>query len=185
MNETLERHIFNSRTQDESEKFDDFLTDVKNLSNNCNFCPTCHPGLVRDRIVSGIACSATQKKLLSEARLTLEKAVDICRANEKATEGLITLKAKKEEEDNVNYLHGKSKVAGMRNNFSNSNNVSCKFCGRNHAFGKKYCPAWGKKCINCGQLNHFAKSLLCGKQNYQGGFNKDTKGANGGLCRFN
>ena len=32
VNETLERHLFNSRKQDDGEKFDDFLTDLKILS---------------------------------------------------------------------------------------------------------------------------------------------------------
>ena len=49
VNETLERHTFNSRFQQEGELFDDFLTDIKTLSKNCNFCATCYDGLIRDR----------------------------------------------------------------------------------------------------------------------------------------
>ena len=37
VNETLERHTFNSRTQEEGESFDDFLTELKVLLKNCNF----------------------------------------------------------------------------------------------------------------------------------------------------
>lgn len=37
INETMERHVFNSRNQEDGEKFDDFLTDLKILSKNCNF----------------------------------------------------------------------------------------------------------------------------------------------------
>ena len=74
INETLERHTFNSRNQEEGECFDDFLTELKILLKNCNFCGTCVDGLLRDRIVSGIRDSSLRQKLLSDTDLTLKKA---------------------------------------------------------------------------------------------------------------
>ena len=65
INETMERHTFNTRRQESGKKFDDFLTDIKNLSKNCNFCATCYEGLIRDRIVGGINDSRVRRKLLS------------------------------------------------------------------------------------------------------------------------
>ena len=41
INETLERHQFNKRQQEDGEKFDDYLTELKILSTNCNFCENC------------------------------------------------------------------------------------------------------------------------------------------------
>jgi len=38
INETMERHSFHNRQQEEEEKFDDFLTDIKVVSKNCKFC---------------------------------------------------------------------------------------------------------------------------------------------------
>ena len=38
INETLERHMFYSRNQEEGENFDDFLTEIRILTKNCNFC---------------------------------------------------------------------------------------------------------------------------------------------------
>ncbi|KAI0218969.1 hypothetical protein LSAT2_029386 [Lamellibrachia satsuma] len=35
--------------------------------------------------------------------------------------------------------------------------AKCKFCGREHAFDRKQCPAFGKKSHTCGRENHFAK----------------------------
>ena len=87
VNETLERHTFNNRNQEEGESFDDFLTELKVLRKNCNFCATCTDGLLRDRIVGGIRDSALRQKLLSEEKLTLKKAEDVCRAREKARRG--------------------------------------------------------------------------------------------------
>ena len=84
LNETLERHSSNSRKQEEGEKFDDFLTEIKLLSKNCKFYDACYPSLVRDRTVSGIFSDEVREKLLSEKDLTLEKAMEICRSKEKA-----------------------------------------------------------------------------------------------------
>ena len=36
LNETMERHSFNKRKQKDEEKLDEFLTDIKVLSENCN-----------------------------------------------------------------------------------------------------------------------------------------------------
>ena len=88
VNETMERHALNSRKQESDEPFDDFITELKFLSKNCNFCDACHDGLIRDRIVAGIRDHATRQKLLSDDKLTLKKAEDICRAAEKAKEGV-------------------------------------------------------------------------------------------------
>ena len=38
--------------------------------------------LIRDRIVCGIRDDSVRRRLLREADLTLEKAIDVCRANE-------------------------------------------------------------------------------------------------------
>ena len=42
INETLEKHIFNSRKQEDGKCFDDFLTELKLLSRNCNYCEGCY-----------------------------------------------------------------------------------------------------------------------------------------------
>ena len=84
VNETMERHTFNNRNQEDGESFDDFLTELKLLRKNCNFCDTCSDGLLRDRIVGGIRDSVLRQKLLSEEKLTLKKAEEACRAREKA-----------------------------------------------------------------------------------------------------
>ena len=48
INETIERHSFNNRKQEDGEKFDDFLTDIKVLRKNCNFCNQCYPSMLRE-----------------------------------------------------------------------------------------------------------------------------------------
>ena len=69
-------HTFNQRIQEEGETFDDFVTDIKILSKNCNFCATSHDSMIRDRIVTGIN-DTLRKKLLAEPKLTLKQAEGI------------------------------------------------------------------------------------------------------------
>ena len=46
--------------------------------------------------------------------------------------------------------------------------IQCKFCGRKHQCKKELCPAYGKKCKNCGKSNHFAiKCTKREKKTYQ------------------
>ena len=183
VNETLERHIFNIRNQEEGERFDDYLTELKFLTVNCNFCATCFPGLLRDRIVSGIESDQVRKKLLAEKDLTVDTAVEVCRTHEVASDGMNTLVKKKTEEevDGVS-----SSYYNRRGNYSNQNlrsrnykevyprretgggegSISCKFCLRQHAFGRKNCKAWGKKCDDCNLMNHFKGSSTCNKNSY-------------------
>ena len=47
--------------------------------------------LIRDHIVCGIICNRTCARLLKDSELTLQKALDICRANEATTSQLKTL----------------------------------------------------------------------------------------------
>ena len=98
----LRRDSFNSGRQEEGEKFDDFLTEIKLLSKNCNFCDACYPSLLRDRTVSGIFSDEVREKLLSEKDFMLEKAMKICCSKEKAFEGMNTLKKQNELEKEVN-----------------------------------------------------------------------------------
>ena len=84
VNETLERHIFYSRNQQEGESFDDFLTEIRILSKNCSFCNGCISGMIRDRIVGGVRDDELRRRLLAEKELTEQKATEMCRSQEKA-----------------------------------------------------------------------------------------------------
>ena len=82
------------------------MTKVKLLSKNCNFCNTedCFGSLLRDRIVSGISRDDVKEKLLTENKLTLNKAVEICRSKEKAQDGITELcKVENSAVDRIGY----------------------------------------------------------------------------------
>ena len=184
VNETLERHTFNSRNQEEDEAFDDFLTDLKVLIKNCNFCANCIDGLLRDRIVGGIRDPSLRQKLLGDIGLTLKKAEDACRAKEKAVQGVKILN-KDEKQDSADVDEVSRRMNNFRpfrqqqpqhrnnnNNFSPSNRREqrppnradgqpCKFCTDVHHWGIQFCPAWDKNCTACGIKNHTKDSQIC------------------------
>ena len=129
------------------------------MGQNCNFCSTamCYESLLRDRVVGGIMSDQVREKLLAVKKLTLEAAVEICRSAEKACDGIAALKNSTE----VCYISNKYSQSSRG---KNTNVINCKFCLQKHVFGRESCPAWGKKCRECGLNNHFSKSVVC-KQN--------------------
>ena len=79
-NITYERHLFNRRTQQAGETFDQFYTHLCHISQTCEF-ENMVDQMIRDRIVVGVYNSNLRERLLRFGdELTLNKAVDTCRA---------------------------------------------------------------------------------------------------------
>ena len=155
VNETYERYLFNKRNQNDGETFEGFLTALRLLVKSCNFCDNCNDSVLRDCIVPGIREVETQQLLLRERALTLEKAVDICRAGETAfTQG------KAYRTDTIHLVGGSnSKRRSLPAVSTNAKDPKlCKFCGQKHVMLKSMCPAWRKTCNQCHLKNHFSQS---------------------------
>ena len=79
-NTIYERHLFNNRSQQKDETFDQFYSDLCRLSQTCDF-DTMADQMIRDRLVVGIYNPGLREKLLRQGEdLSLTKAVDVCRA---------------------------------------------------------------------------------------------------------
>lgn len=155
-NIVFERFKFFSRGQLENEAFDHFLTDVKKLAASCDF-GTQAESLIRDRVVLGIYDKTVQERLLRLPDLSLKAASDHCRAAEAsrdqarallkpnglAVEGL-TSHGRSSKPQNVQH----KKSSGVENA------QKCSRCNIRHLKGR--CPAYGKTCLKCKKLNHFA-----------------------------
>ena len=183
-NEVYERYVFNNRKQNGGETFDVFVADLRRLVRTFGYGDT-EQSMIRDRIVLGICDDATRKKLLGTRDLDLQKAVDICRAQE-AT--MRQFKAMTSPED-VNALsfkqrkpnrarsqsrgpgrrakHNSSRPsdddrqqndrrAGRRANDDVRNEGLCRYCNRQHERGRNNCPAYGSSCRKCLHKNHYA-----------------------------
>ena len=79
----VERFRFHSRSQKAGESITDFVAQLKRLSEHCKFGTTTKE-MLRDRLACGLADRNIQRKLLVEAYLTLDAALDMARAMEAA-----------------------------------------------------------------------------------------------------
>ena len=143
-NETYESYIFNKRVQEKDEPIESYVTALTDLAKYCNF-ENLHDRLIKDRIVIGTNHNDVRKRLLATKDLTLEKAIDIARAQEATMNHMKDMAVP----EDVSYV-SKKKTVG-----------ECKYCCKRHVFLKSMCPAWGKKCSSCKGSNHFQNSNEC------------------------
>ncbi|XP_045541877.1 uncharacterized protein LOC123723342 [Papilio machaon] len=143
---------FFNMAQGEGETFEHYVTELKKQAKLCEFKEEYR--LVKDMIVIGIKDKGVQERLLRESDLTLDQAMQFGRAAEIGKMQVGTLNEKKEidtiHKQRVNYRKEKK---NYRNN--------CRKCGNTHEPRK--CPAFGKKCVLCNKLNHFA--VMCRNKN--------------------
>ena len=103
-----------------------------------------------------------QERLLGEVKLTLKRAVDICKSSEVTRKEVQTMKKGPVESTKIVYeVNSKSRVkhkpkpASARYQHKKTESMKCGRCGRQHS--PKRCPAWGKSCLKYGGRNHFAE----------------------------
>ncbi|XP_077865913.1 uncharacterized protein LOC144353175 [Saccoglossus kowalevskii] len=154
-NETVERYKFFTRNQEPNEPLEKYVTDLKILAATCNFL-TLQESLIRDRIVCGINDSRLRERLLRESDLDLTKCIQTCKAAEISKEQIKTLEAPAMVMAVKQQQHRFKKPQWKQA----QDTVTCKYCGTKHKRSKEKCPAYGKKCLYCKKMNHFAKCCL-------------------------
>ena len=156
-NVVYERFVFNSCKQEQREPIDSFLSRLRKLASTCAYGPL-RDEMIRDRIVVGVTDNHIRSRLLREALLTLQKALDICRSSEQAAIHLQQMESV--EVDTAHYVMAKkpAKKETVR---------SCKYCGKYCDKGK--CPAFGTTCSKCSKRHHFPE--VCRSSSNMG---KDT-----------
>ena len=87
----FERARFNKRCQLPSKSTEQFITEIHQLGENCEFGPM-KEELIRDRLVVGICDHALSERLQIEAKLTLDKAKRLIRQREAVKEQQKVLK---------------------------------------------------------------------------------------------
>lgn len=157
-NELMNTYKFHRRAQEEGEMFDLFYTALKKQVKNCNFRDQ-EERMLRDRIVLGIYDKNLQRRLLEANDLTLQKAVDLCRASEISRDQCSQIQQASQSAA-VDAVQGSSGQPAAESRTkakysSNSKEYNCKKCGTWHK--PRNCPAYGKICSNCHKPNHFKK----------------------------
>ena len=136
-----ERFMFNSRVQESTETFEEFLLHLRELASTCKYDKLCDE-LIRDRIVIAIKDNSVRKRLLREADLDLNKTIAICRTSELAEKQI-------QQIDKTEVVHATRQRKVKK--------ITCSYCGEIHEQNRRVCPAFGKKCSLCDRVNHFAK----------------------------
>jgi len=146
-NVTYERFLLLTRRQKESERIDDYARNLRTLAETCEF-GVLKNSLIKDAFVLGILDNKVRENLLKDCDLTLDTAINIARAHEKAREQSSIIGST--DANDVMKIHK-----------TQSNHVktvmNCKFCGKEHQMIKSQCPAFGKFCKKCKGKNHFAE----------------------------
>lgn len=88
------RFYFHRREQATNESISEYVAELRKLAAPCDFGDYLNEALC-DRFVCGLCSESTQKRLLSEAELTLTKAISIAQSMEAAESESHTLRAEK------------------------------------------------------------------------------------------
>lgn len=64
----------------------------------------------------------------------------------------------------IRKAHKDKKVFKADSNSMKRDVKDCKFCGQTHPYDKKQCPAFGRKCNKCQDMNHFATKCRSSKK---------------------
>uniref|UniRef100_A0AAQ4QCI8 CCHC-type domain-containing protein n=1 Tax=Gasterosteus aculeatus aculeatus TaxID=481459 RepID=A0AAQ4QCI8_GASAC len=153
-----ERFRFHKRNQEEGESISQFVAVLKQLSEHCEFGHSLND-TIRDRLVCGMRSGTIQKRLLTEANLTLQKALEVSLSMEMANKDaqqLSTLTLVHKVSTNV-----RSKTVGGK---------PCYRCGRT---GHHPEECWCKDldCRSCGKKGHIER--VC--KNKEGPSSKNTE----------
>jgi len=140
------RFKFQTYNQEMSQKFADYLLELKKLHIKANYEGVKPDEILRDKIVQGIGNKKLQKELLKMKDPTLVKVVQTCHADEAARMNQEVMNERNEQ-----------KPSTIEEHILKQEFARCKFCGMKHEFVKGKCPAISKECNKCGRKGHFAK----------------------------
>ena len=148
-------YVFRQESQKSGENITEFYTRLQLLARKCEFANTDLE--IKRQIIQGTSSVRLRRKAI-EQNLNLEGLLKAARPMETADEQ--TSEIEKQQSHAVGC--GNNKTSDDREENSNgppklgSRSTKCGICGGSYPH-QGTCPAQGKKCMNCGKLNHFAK----------------------------
>ena len=163
----FERAKFNRRSQREGESAEQYITELYELIDFCEYGGL-KEEMLRDRLVVGIQDLTLSEKLRTDPELTLEKAKTMIRQKAAAKEHRRELQGDKEAALNrlrrgngprsSKWKQGGTGGASSVDNRSHHNRGGankCTRCGRNKHHPGEGCPALGATCHQCKKKGHF------------------------------
>ena len=99
----LQRFKFGSRRQMQGESIATFISELRKLSEHCDYGATLDD-MLRDHFVCRIANGRLQHRLLAEPGLTLKKALELARAQETAEQGAQHMQQQRPQSEQTNNI---------------------------------------------------------------------------------
>ena len=156
----VERFKFNSRIRRQGETIAAFVADLRRLTEHCGYGATLDE-MIRDRLVSGIADLSMQRRLLSEADLTLPKAIEIAQTMEAAERDAQELQQPLRQSIHAVPDHGQQSPPGPAPmGRKQPIRRPCYRCGGPHRMND--CRFKEATCHKCGKVEHIAKVCRSG-----------------------
>ena len=149
-----ERFTFHRRNQSTSESILEYVAELRRLATHCEFGEYRDQAL-RDRLVCGLRSESIQKRLLSEADLTLARAVEISQGMEAAHQNTQLMKGKVE-----GVISKVTQEQTSTNSFDKQEQYKkkkpCYRCGK-QGHSAADCTFKDSNCHKCGKKGHIAK----------------------------
>ncbi|XP_062571293.1 uncharacterized protein K02A2.6-like [Saccostrea cucullata] len=159
-NTQMEIYNFRCYKQKEGQSLDEFLTELRKLSKNCEFADT--DSEILSQIIQNCRSNQLRRRALREADKTLDEIIQLGRAMEisdsqaTAMERLDTASVNKVFNKRPNRHH--SKPVKQRNHVSKPKHKGqCWNCGGPFPHSDHPCPAKGQKCHDCHKVGHYRK----------------------------
>ena len=150
--EIVERYKFHTRTRQEKETVSEFVAELRTIARYCKFGDALQDSL-RDRLVCGINEDAIQRRLLSEKKLTFDKALEIAISMEVAKQNVSELQSTiQPQQVDVHKMTTQPPSAI----------ASCYRCKGTHQPEK--CKFRTAGCHTCGKLGHIQRACRSGPQ---------------------
>ena len=143
----VQRYHFHSRFRQEGESISTYVSELKKLSEHCNFQDSLND-MLRDRLVCGVNDARLQRRLLAEPDLTFGKAMELALALEAAERNAKDIV--KPGAAAINMVHKQVRPGGA----ACSPVTPCFRCGNKHSSTCRFKDA---ECLNCGKKGHLAR----------------------------
>ena len=154
------RNKFFILRQSEGQRFSDFVTELRELGEECQFGEL-KDSLIRDLIIHGLLDGRLRERMLRGPDLDLIKAIKLGQAAEEGEQHTKELSSEMNSQVPVHHVNKntkavKSQMPKSRAGYNKSSMINnCKFCVKSHKRGE--CPAHDRKCHKCKKDKHFTK----------------------------
>ncbi len=172
-NKHVWRHQFSARKQLQGEMVDNWLCELRDLAQKCEFtgdcCARCEPTRILGQIIYGVHDDEVRRTLLKVGpALTLTDAITALRLAESSFNQASSLREESAVQAIKRSAYSKGKEAKRSGGPKTSSTAAkangtgpkpsgCRWCGAGECHPKEECPAKDVECRSCGKTGHYKR----------------------------